>query len=1037
MGKGTNTTTTSSSPNPQAGQAYSDLLNRAASVASTPYQAYNSELVAPVNSQQFAGIGGINANANYAQPFINQAAGYATQAAAPITGQQINQYLSPYTQDVVNATEAQFNQQNAQQQSQLTGNAAAQGALGGDRVGVAQGTLAGQQQLAEAPVIAGLENQGYSTALQTALAEQQNLGNAAYSLGNLGISGQNAALSGATAQIGAGGLEQQTQQAQDQALYQQFLNQQAFPYQQTQYLAGLDTAVGSQMGGTSSTTGPAPNMLGQFLGLGLAGLSLSDRRAKRNVSRVGETDDGQPLYRYQYKGGDEWHIGPMAQEVERSHPDAVHRGLGGLKFVDLKSATDDAATPRKGLDTGGGIFGGGGLYAGGTSYIPSISLTAGKGAPAPPSLPQQQQTNPLQMLKDASTVKNAFGGKGGGLGGLFGGSSSFGGFDYGDPGTAAAAQAGVDSGLSFDALTGDVFKRGGGVRRPRVAGFGTGGFVRPHFDDGGALMPIMLPDSGDSFNDRYGGYRDFSTPSDLSSAGVNDIPSAPSPGLVPDQAIPLPRARPEYAPAGGDDYINPPSVNGQPQNLTGEIIPPGGFGGAPAPDLGAPVEVADTRPAGLTAYADERPSSPVAGLGAAAPASSEPSRGGFGWNPFGLSDNARTAMLAAGLGMMASRSPFLGNVVGEGGLQGLSTYSGLNKQDEEKKKTEASIEQGRQKLDLAAKQAQQHLDLQTKQLELAEKKLDVGHFTPVPSIGIDPATGRQTQGTRVFDTKTGQSTFQPWVQTGKQGAGAAANLPPEAWNAHGDEFLGYLPPQDRQFIKKVANYDIDPKTFSTRGGSREDALKEASQYDPSFDQKIYNERFNAVNRFATGTQGQTVKSLNVAIDHLGTLSGLTDALNNGNVRAVNQIGNWVQTELGKPAPTNFNSAKQIVADEVLKAVLGTGAGTQLDREQLQAQLSAANSPAQLKGAIQIAERLMAGQVVGLRQQYEGSTGLKDFDQRWLTPAAREHLSGLGQPAGGGAPAGGRAAIDQQALAWANANPNDPRAAEIKRRLGVQ
>ena len=33
--------------------------------------------------------------------------------------------------------------------------------------------------------------------------------------------------------------------------------------------------------------------------------------------------------------------------------------------------------------------------------------------------------------------------------------------------------------------------------------------------------------------------------------------------------------------------------------------------------------------------------------------------------------------------------------------------------------------------------------------------------------------------------------------------------------------------------------------------------------------------------------------------------------------------------------------------------------------------------------------------------------------------------------------GGAATKDQQALAWANANPNDPRSAQIKQRLGVK
>jgi hypothetical protein len=270
FGKGSNTTT--STQTPAAMPYYQNLLGLAQGVYNNnPYQAYGGELTAGINAQQQAGFGNINANANFAQPYINQAAQYTQQAAQPITGAQIQGYESPYTQQVVNATQAQFNNQNQQAQSQLLGNAAAQGALGGDRTAVAQANLAGQQQLAQAPVIANLENHGYQNAEQMAVQQQQNLGQQAHALGNLGVAGENAALTGANAQVGAGTLEQQTQQAQDQALYGQFMQQQAFPYQQLQWLAGIDTGVGSQMGGTSTTTGPPPNMLAQMFGLGIAG----------------------------------------------------------------------------------------------------------------------------------------------------------------------------------------------------------------------------------------------------------------------------------------------------------------------------------------------------------------------------------------------------------------------------------------------------------------------------------------------------------------------------------------------------------------------------------------------------------------------------------------------------------------------------------------------------------------------------------------------------------------------------------------------
>src|SRR6202034_1891053 len=96
-----------SAPTAQAASAYSNVLNQAANVAATPYQAYQGELVAPINAEQTTGIGGINAAAGQAQPGLAAASTAAQSATSPITAAQIQQYQNPYTQQVVNATEAQ------------------------------------------------------------------------------------------------------------------------------------------------------------------------------------------------------------------------------------------------------------------------------------------------------------------------------------------------------------------------------------------------------------------------------------------------------------------------------------------------------------------------------------------------------------------------------------------------------------------------------------------------------------------------------------------------------------------------------------------------------------------------------------------------------------------------------------------------------------------------------------------------------------------------------------------------------------------
>lgn len=149
---------------------------------------------------------------------------------------------------------------------------------------------------------------------------------------------------------------------------------------------------------------------------------------------------------------------------------------------------------------------------------------------------------------------------------------------------------------------------------------------------------------------------------------------------------------------------------------------------------------------------------------------------------------------------------------------------------------------------------------------------------------------------------------------------------------------------------------------------------------------------NAATAFGTGKQGQTINSLNVAIDHLGTMQKAADALRNGNIQLFNKLGNDFAAATGSEAPTDFDTTKQIVADEVIKSIVGTGAAAG-DRDKAQALLNRANSPEQLAGAIAQIKKLMAGQLNGLRLQYKNSTGLDDFDSH-LLPETRQELGGL-------------------------------------------
>lgn len=73
------------------------------------------------------------------------------------------------------------------------------------------------------------------------------------------------------------------------------------------------------------------NKMGGLFGLASSGIGLlSDRRLKTDVKRVGQTDEGTPIYTYRYVWGGPVHMGVMAQDV----PEAAFATGGGYLAVD-------------------------------------------------------------------------------------------------------------------------------------------------------------------------------------------------------------------------------------------------------------------------------------------------------------------------------------------------------------------------------------------------------------------------------------------------------------------------------------------------------------------------------------------------------------------------------------------------------------------------------------------------------------------------------------------------------------------------------
>ena len=229
--------------------------------------------------------------------------------------------------------------------------------------------------------------------------------------------------------------------------------------------------------------------------------------------------------------------------------------------------------------------------------------------------------------------------------------------------------------------------------------------------------------------------------------------------------------------------------------------------------------------------------------------------------------------------------------------------------------------------------------------------------------------GGKPQGTWETDPITGQKVYAPkFANPGDVLGGSGGFKPTQA---------------DQALIDQIGKYQIAPPNANAIRNPHEAAiLAEVARQYPTFDATEFPARQKALRDFTTGPQGNALRSVSVASDHLSQLADVADALKNGNYPLLNKLSNLYTTNTGGTAPNTFDAMKQIVGDEVVKAILGGSAGGVHDRAELAARLSAASSPAQLSEVIRSYRDLMGAQKDGLISQYENTTGRTDAAERF-------------------------------------------------------
>lgn len=350
-------------------------------------------------------------------------------------------------------------------------------------------------------------------------------------------------------------------------------------------------------------------------------------------------------------------------------------------------------------------------------------------------------------------------------------------------------------------------------------------------------------------------------------------------------------------------------------------------------------------------------------------------------------------LISAGLGIMASKSPFLGTAIGEGGLSGVQAYANQKKaaaaqalSDKEMALKERGVELDAKRLDQQAKDAAARLALESRRVAFAEGQ----GSSPLGKLEADYKRGLISDD----DYKA--------AKAGLVTSAATEGIPTVPLDDQGrpnvdaqKAFLETLDPSTAALVKGIADYQLDiPKVTSMRGGERERIAKIVQMFDPTFDMSQYAARAAMKKSITSGNYSSAINASNLVIQHLDEVRKAADKLDNGWFTPGNELRNLFLTKGGDPRLKDFKVAADAAGSELARVFKGTGSTSEGEIKEWRENLNAADSPEQIKAAINQATKLLFSRLDTIKTQYKSAMG-KPGDFTILTPHSAEILKGYG------------------------------------------
>lgn len=313
-------TTQSTTSIPEYARPYvEEMLGKTQALTGQAYQPYTGQRTADFGSlqnQAMTSAGGMSVSPQFAE-----ASGLAGAAASKglgtnytayqpgqFTGSTAASYMSPYMQNVVDAQQREAQRAADVATTQRNASAVSAGAFGGSRQAITDAEAARNLALQKGDIQAKGLQSSYDQAQNMYNAEQQRAEQSRQYGAGLGLQGLSTALQGAQTmgQLGAtqgqqgidianlqntvGAQQQKQQQDILSQQYQDFLNQQNYPYKQIGFMSDILRGTAGMTQQSQSVYQSPPTAASQLMGLGTAAYGLSKLAAGGEVHGAGLAD---------------------------------------------------------------------------------------------------------------------------------------------------------------------------------------------------------------------------------------------------------------------------------------------------------------------------------------------------------------------------------------------------------------------------------------------------------------------------------------------------------------------------------------------------------------------------------------------------------------------------------------------------------------------------------------------------------------------------------------------------------------------------